>query len=248
MSVFQGTQGGGGVGSTQASAATEEINLDMEEMSDEERMAYLTNRLGSAAAAEAYMRGTAVDDPSVESEAIGTLDQRSQIVGCNEFSDSTPVSTRVSRYYTLAMLSSQTAYTRYNIVPHLGLSKSQIMCNLKHLAVNSLDPIREWDSRVRIGSGFRSNSSTDHGRGSAADLYFYKSGSSQRKSVAELVQVARHIMYELRVPFTQLLLESSGNGTGWIHVANRKSGQNSAMRVGYSLNNGRTFHAGLPRL
>ncbi len=248
MSVFQGTTSSGAGTISGGSGGTEEINHDIEEMSDEERRAYLTERLGSAAAADAYLRATTGDGPAVDSEEVGELDQKSNVVGCNEFTNTTPVSTRVSRYYTLAMMSSQTVYTKYNIVAHQGLSRAQIMCNLKHLAVNSLDPIRAWNTKVKIGSGFRSNSSTDHGRGSAVDLYFYKPGTNTRMSVAELTGVAKYIMYTLKVPFTQLLLESSGNGTGWIHIANRKNSVNSAMRVGFSLNNGRTFTSGLPRL
>lgn len=248
MSVFQGTNGGGGV-SISVPNQTEAMALDMEAMSEEERTAYLTQKLGSAEAAAAYTRAMiGADDLSVVGEEVGELDQTSQVVGCNEFTDSTPVSTRISHYYTLAALSNQTAYTKYNIVPHQGLSKAQIMCNLKHLAVNSLDPIREWNTKVKIGSGFRSNSSTDHGRGSAADLYFYTPGSTTRLPIAQMVPIMRAIIYDLKVPFTQLLLESSGNGVGWIHIANRKSGQNSAMRVGYSLNNGGTYHAGIPKL
>lgn len=246
MSVFQGTTGGaGGFSAPQI----EEINLNMEEMTEEERVAYLTQRLGSASQAQAYLRYATRDGQTAEGEDLGEVDlNASPPVGCNEFTDSTPANTRISRYYTLASLSSSTVYTRYQIVPNLGLSKAQIMCNLKHLAVNSLDPIRAWDSKVKIGSGFRSNSRTDHGRGSAVDLYFYKPGSSTRKSVSELTQVARHIIYELKIPFTQLLLESSGNGTGWIHIANRRSGQRSNLHIGFSLNNGRTFTPGLPKL
>lgn len=245
MSVFQGTSGGAGGFS---SAEIEEINLNMEEMSDSERTAYLSQRLGSAAKAQAYLRFATKDGETAEGEDLGEVDlNASPPVGCNEFTNSTPVSTRISRYYTLASLSSQTVYTKYQIVPNQGLSRAQIMCNLKHLATTSLDPIRAWDSKVRIGSGFRSNSSTDHGRGSAVDLYFYKPGSTTRKSVRELTQVARHLIYELKIPFTQLLLESSGNGTGWIHVANRRNGQRSGLHIGFSLNNGRTFTPGLPK-
>lgn len=246
MSVYQGTEGGSSIAGTPANV--ESINLDMEEMSEGERLSYLSGRLGSEAMAEAYLRSMVQGDPDVDSEAIGDIDQKSVDVGCNEFTTNTPGSTRISKYYTLDLLSSKTVYTKYNIVPHQGLSKSQIMCNLKHLAVNSLDPIREWHKAVKVGSAFRSNSSTDHGAGSAADLYFFKPNSTTRMSVPELVVVAKTIIYELKVPFTQLLLESSGNGTGWIHIANRKNGQNSGMRVGYSLNNGGTFHAGLPKL
>jgi hypothetical protein len=244
VSVYQGTSKGGVT--SKGNNATEEINLDMEEMSTEERRAYLTQRLGSSAMADAYLRTAVGNDPGGASDSTDDAPATgSKVVGCQEFSDSTSLGTRVSTHYTLAMLSSNTAYTKYPIVPHQGLSKSQIMCNLKHLAVNSLDMIKEWHPAAKVGSGFRSNSSTDHGKGSAADLYFYANG--QRMGVPGLVGVAKHLIYELKVPFTQLLLESSGNGTGWIHIANRRSGGNSAMRIGYSLNNGGSFHPGLPR-
>jgi hypothetical protein len=249
MSVFQGPgRGGAGTPSSGGPDAVEGINLDMEEMSQTERMNYLTARLGSADMAAAYLRSSVGADPAVEGEAVSGIDQTSKVVGCQEFNDSTPLSTRISKHYSLAMLSSNTAYSRYPIVPHSGLSKAAIMCNLKHLAVNSLDMIRDWHPAAKVGSGFRSNSSTDHGKGSAADLYFYNKGSTQRMNVKGLVEVARYLIHDLKVPFTQMLVESSGNGTGWIHIANRRAGNNSAMRVGYSLNNGGSFHPGLPKL
>ncbi len=246
MSVFQGPSESG-EGGTSGNAVAE-INLNMEEMSPTERRAYLTARLGSAQAADAYLRATDSPDPNHSSTEVTAPEANSRVVGCQEFTDSTPVSTRISQHYTLEMLSSKTVYTKYQIVAHQGLTKAQIMCNLKHLATNSLDMIRDWNSTVRIGSGFRSNSSTDHGRGSAADLYFYNPGTTARMNVKNLVGVAKHIIYELKVPFTQLLVESSGNGTGWVHVANRRTGGNSAMRVGWSFNNGKTFHPGLPNI
>lgn len=242
MSVYQDSAAGGGT-----NIMTDELALDTELMTSEERLDYLSGRLGSRSAAEAYLRATNNNTPNGEAEAITPFDTKAKIVGCNDFTNSSPTNTRISRYYTLDMLSSQTQYTRYQIVAHNGFTRAGIMCNLKHLAVNSLDLIRDWDKGMKIGSGFRSNSSTDHGSGSAVDMYFYKPNSTQRMSVRELTVVARYIINDLRVPFTQLLLESSGNGSGWIHLALRKSGVNSNMRVGYSLNNGNSFTPGLPK-
>lgn len=247
MSVYQGIGSGStGVVGVTGAGGVEGINLDMEDMSEDERRAYLTTRLGSATMADAYLRASTGATVDVESEEVTEPAAGSTPVGCSEFTDNTPMNTRISKYYTLASLSTQTAYTKYAIVAKNGLSKVQIMCNLKYLATNSLDPIKAWAPSCKIGSGFRSNSSTDHGKGSAADLYFYNAGTSTRMSVPNLTKVAKQIIYELKIPFTQLLLESSGNGTGWIHIANRKSG-NSSMRIGYSLNNGKTFTAGLPK-
>lgn len=241
MSVFQGS------GSSNA-GIPEEISLETELMSDEEKIGYLSGRFGSESAARAYLKVMQSSNITADSEAITPLDNKAKIVGCSDFTDSSPTGTRISRYYTLDMLSSKTVYTRYPIVAHNGFSRAGIMCNLKHLAVNTLDPIREWSSTVRIGSGFRSNSSTDHGSGSAADLYFYKPNSTQRMNVSELTRVAKYLITGLRIPFTQLLLESSGNGRGWLHLALRKSGVNSGMRVGFSLDNGNNFTPGLPKL
>jgi hypothetical protein len=243
MSVYQGSSEGGGTG-----IMADEIALDTELMQEGEKLAYLTQKFGSESAARAYMRATESNVENGLSDPITPFDTKAKVVGCADFTDSSPTSTRISRYFTLDMLSTQTVYTRYPIVAHNGFSRAGVMCNLKHLAVNTLDPIRDWDKGFKIGSGFRSNSSTDHGSGSAVDIYFYKPNSTQRMSVSELVVVAKYLINGLKVPFTQLLLESSGNGTGWIHVALRKSGVNSNMRVGYSLNNGNSFNPGLPKL
>lgn len=243
MSVFQEAAQGGG-----SNIMSDDIALDTELMSPQERENALTSRFGSREAAQAYMRATANSTSNGEADNITPFDTKARIVGCDDFIDSSPTNTRISRYYTLDMLSSQTQYTRYPIVAHNGFTRAGIMCNLKHLAVNTLDVIRDWDKGMKIGSGFRSNSSTDHGSGSAVDMYFYKPNSTQRMSVRELTVVARYLINDLKIPFTQLLLESSGNGTGWIHIALRKSGVNSNMRVGFSLNNGNSFTSGLPKL
>lgn len=253
MSVYQGSGSGGAGGVAGVGGMSiEGLNLNLEGLSEVAKLQELTKHLGSATAAAGFLRGAAMAG-GIAGGGGGNMphdpapDANSSAVTCGDFTSSTPDTTKISRHFTLGMLSSQTVYTKYKIVPMEGTSKTQIMCNLKHLAVNTLDPIKDWQPTMKIGSGFRSNSSTDHGRGSAVDIYFYSEGGA-RAPLRKMVEYAKYVVYELKVPFTQVLVESSGNGTGWFHIANKTNGKNSGLRIGYSLNNGKDYYAGFPNV
>src|ERR1700748_1281398 len=131
----------------------------------------------------------------------------------------------------------------------LNHSREQIMCNLKYLATNTLEPFMTWlpqqgSYTFKIGSGFRNNTNTsDHNIGSAADLHIFNS-SGQRVSRAQLLQIASKLV-NANIPYTQLLLEfSGGSSPGWIHMANRSNGQNSALRVGYTFTGNAPYSSG----
>ena len=248
--------GGGGAGADGVSPDVEifeEIGMETEDMEPDERRDYINKKYGEGAADSLDRASkTTAEDPGSENVANSTAQSKS--VSCDGYDDNTPDSTKISRYFTVADLSSGVYQSglRHTVQANKGLSKGQIICNLKHLAVNSLDPLRDWISRnaseysFKIGSGFRNaDGSSDHNVGSAADLHVFK--GSQRASREELRKLAVRVMNEANIPFTQFLLEfQGGNSFGWMHVANRKSGQNSSMRIGYSMD-GSNFKSNLPR-
>ena len=180
----------------------------------------------------------------------------SRVVGCDGITNATGNSVKISRYYTVADASNAVYQPalRHTIptTTAKGLSRATTICNLKHVLTNSIDPLKDWVAAnapgvsFRIGSGFRNASGgSDHNKGSAIDLHFFKGGS--RVSRAELRTIAARITASANIPFTQFLLEyQGGSSLGWIHIANRKSGGNSGLRIGYSMN-GSNFHSGLPR-
>jgi len=247
---------GGGAGSGPGGAApdvliTENIGIETEEMTPAERHAYIASKYGEGTA-DAMDRATqtTVEDPG--SEAVSNPTAQSKQVGCDEFTNSTPDSAKVSKYFTVGNFSSGAALP--HTVPNntaKGMTRADVLCNIKHLATNSIDPLKDWLTKngytMQIGSAFRNETGkSDHNIGSAADIYVFKGGS--RVSREELREVAKNVLNTANLPFTQFLLEFAGNGSlGWMHIANRKSGGNSAMRIGYSLDNSATFHPNLPR-
>ena len=86
---------------------------------------------------------------------------------------------RLSRHYTLGEL---TRVGRSGVPrgTNVGLSAPEIVCNMKQLAVNCLDPIRERFPNMRLNSVWRSEAvnnevggsrNSDHLRGFAADIH-----------------------------------------------------------------------------
>ena len=117
-------------------------------------------------------------------------------------------------------------------VDQVGLTAADITCNLKCLAENCLDKIKERYPGMMITSGFRrpgnvANSSpkSQHYNGEAADIVI--KGFDRQKHYEAIQEIQKLI------PYDQLILEYSGASTVWIHVsysnkANRK--QNFTMR------------------
>jgi hypothetical protein len=104
------------------------------------------------------------------------------------------------------------------LVAQKGLSEAQIVGNLKILAVNCLDPIREKYKDVIITSGFRLGpENSDHNIGAAADLMFKNTAFRNYKDIAEWIAT--------NIPFRQLLLEYRFNESSdklevsWIHIS-----------------------------
>lgn len=152
-------------------------------------------------------------------------------VDCSLFSnykDVFPDTLQLSKYFQLGTLSTRAAASSFKVVAQKGLTIPEIICNLKHLAVNCLDPIKEKYPDMIITSGFRrGENQEDHGRGMAADLQFTK------RNKAEYYEIARWI--KSNVPFKQLLLEyldkGSGEKTSWIHIALDPSGAKSSLQI-----------------
>lgn len=104
------------------------------------------------------------------------------------------------------------------LIAQRGLSEQQIVYNLKQLAVNCLDPIKEKYPDMQINSGFRQGTNlSDHGLGAAVDMKFTNRSKTEYKDIADWIVN--------NVPHRQLLLEylfESGSNklrTVWIHLS-----------------------------
>ena len=150
-------------------------------------------------------------------------------IECAEFSTYTnfPEVLRLSTYFTLGSLTTRPTASSYNLEPNRGLTKAQIACNLKGLAVNCLDPIKNKYSDVFITSGFRATShGSDHEVGGAADLQFSTHSYSDYYTIVQWIRD--------NIPYKQLLLEykrkSNGAIISWIHIA-YLANQQSPLRI-----------------
>lgn len=146
---------------------------------------------------------------------------------------SLPDSFKMSKHYTLGALSNRAPASPTDIKSQRGLTSGEIAGNLKTLAVNVLDPIKDKYPEMKVTSAFRSGSSTsDHDIGAAADLQF------TGRSPDEYYQIAQWIRDN--VPHTQLLLEyqdkPDGSRIAWIHVAYKENAAKSNLPIGTMYN------------
>jgi hypothetical protein len=93
-----------------------------------------------------------------------------------------------------------------------------------------VDHFRPLGFSIVISSGFRHGSGgSDHYRGSAVDLIFTHP-SIGRATGAQLTRIQKSIDQQLRLPYTQMIHEANR----LLHVACRRSGQNSSTRMYWS--------------
>lgn len=100
----------------------------------------------------------------------------------------------------------------HQIVAQQGLTKKELICNLKTLSDNVLVPIISEYGRgnIRITSGFRpGQSSSQHEKGQAVDIQF------PRKTVEEVYAISKWVRDN--VPFDQFILEYGSNP--WFHLS-----------------------------
>lgn len=150
---------------------------------------------------------------------------------CGEFENTTnfPDNMRLSKYFNLGQLSSRSAVVKEKVIAQRGLTKGQIVCNLKNLAVNCLDKIKEQYPDMIVTNAFRLDKAdrtnvSDHGVGMAADLQFTSIPPDDYYQIINWI--AENVAYK------QLLLEYGGGAKNpWIHIAFDKTGQKHALPI-----------------
>lgn len=106
-------------------------------------------------------------------------------------------------------------------IPQNGFTAQGIVCNLKGLCENCLEPVYNLYPNLIITSGFRrpqdtpgiSSTGSQHNSGQAVDIVL----KGDRKYHYEAIQKIQAL-----IPFDQLILEYLGggmNGTVWIHIS-----------------------------
>lgn len=132
-------------------------------------------------------------------------------------------SIRLSQNYTLKSLTLSPVFPHY-LREQRGLTASEIVCNLKFLAENAIEPVKAAFPQLNITSCFRVGSGkSDHNIGSAVDLQLYSAGPDFYRQVLDFI--------DKNIPYTQVIIETSNGGRSyWIHIACRRSGIPSASK------------------
>lgn len=155
--------------------------------------------------------------PVVETKKVQENKVKEKINACGVFEGQTTFdyTAKISKYFTLNDL---TANGTRKIKNNVGLRADQIYCNLKALAENVLDPIKEKYPNMKINSGLRlENTRSQHNTGQAVDISFPGLTRADLYNRAlELQQLVAH---------DQMLLEfANPGGNGWIHISFRQTG------------------------
>ena len=132
----------------------------------------------------------------------------------------------LSKHYNLGQLSKHSIVAKSAIPKggNQGKKQQEIIDNLKTLAVNCLDPIKEQYPNVMVTNAFRNRTgSSQHNTGNAADLQF--SGVSKKEYYDIAIWISENI------PHDQLLLEykNTGSGNPWIHISLKESGNRAQL-------------------
>ena len=167
-------------------------------------------------------RGLKIDTNSASTKKAVTVDT-SEFDNYGEF----PGSLKLSKYFYLRDLCLKGKKSDNQIIEQKGLTKAQIVGNLKHLAVNVLDPIKDKYSDMIISSGFRhGTTNSDHFVGQAVDIQFIRHPKSDYYEIIKWIRT--------NIPFKQLLLEYRTEPKGlvvWIHVALSRDGAKSGLPI-----------------
>lgn len=123
-----------------------------------------------------------------------------------------------------------------------GLSVEEIVCNLKLLAVNCIEPIKAKYPNALVTNTwrpFQGNPRSQHPKGQAADIQFRGVSKAAYYDIAQWIKD--------NVSYDQLLLEykTTGSGLPWIHISFNKD-QSRAQVL--TLLNDKTYSQGLTQL
>lgn len=123
-------------------------------------------------------------------------------------------STMLSPNFSLRQLSLGAVVSQYAIKAQNGLSAEDIVCNLKNIAENVLEPLKAKYPNMIVTSGFRTGSGkSQHLKGEAVDIQFTNASKGFYFEVAKWAKD--------NLPYDQFLLEYKSTGTRmpWLHFS-----------------------------
>lgn len=127
---------------------------------------------------------------------------------------------QLSPNFTLADLTTNTALSNYPLISQHGLTTNEIVCNLRLLCTNVLEPIKAQHSNMFITSGFRHGSSTSqHEKGQAVDIQFAGFTPQEYWDYAKIVRDS--------IPYDQMILELGRSY--WFHLSYKSGGRHNVL-------------------
>jgi uncharacterized Zn-binding protein involved in type VI secretion len=160
----------------------------------------------------------------------------SEIPGCEDVT-APPIdySLPLSSGYQLRNLSTNAVFP-HNIVSQVGLSEDEIICNLRALATNVLEPLAAQYPGFNVNSGFRRGSAgSQHNRGEAVDV--------QWPGLAASEYTARALWIRDNLSYDQFILEHGRSI--WFHLSFKRSGAQRRQVLTYHPQTSPQFQAGL---
>lgn len=157
---------------------------------------------------EAVDETPAVDTPAEVQDCGLAVDQNGKV----------NYSAMLTSNVSLRSVSLGAVVSQYAIKDQVGLTKTQIICNLKNLAENVIEPLLKQYPNAMVTSGFRAGSGTSqHLKGEAIDIQFRGMSNAEYYNVAQWIKT--------NLPYDQLILEYKNFGTRlpWIHVSLKRS-------------------------
>lgn len=207
ISVFVGDSGGIG-------SANTTINGLLADSDDVDDKPTLSPELQAQIDAEFAASG-GVDDGNPSDTAQGAGRQGVSTV-CGTLPSYPADSYYLSPNFTLGSVTTKCAVSGYRIKAQCGLSMADIVCNLKALSVNILEPLKaKYPNGFRVNSGFRHGSGkSQHNRGMAVDIQWAGLPTSQYLTRAQWVRD--------NLPFDQLIMEHGKSI--WLHISFKRGG------------------------
>ena len=151
-----------------------------------------------------------------------------------------PDTYKLSTNFNLGQLSSRAVVSKYKVIDQVGLTKAEIVQNLKGVAENILEPIFAKYPDMIITSGFRlGTGKSQHFKGQAIDIKFR---NATKKQYFERAKEIKNL-----IPYDQFLLEYKNTGTGlpWLHISFNFNGNRNQILTFF---NHRKHSSGLTQL
>lgn len=153
--------------------------------------------------------------PPVESNEDPAVEQAQPVTDCDSITLPIDYDFQLSTHYKLRHLSIGAVF-KHKIVAQCSLTEADIVCNLKALAENCIEPILAQFPGLRINSGFRRSTRcvSQHEKGQACDIQWPSFSFDDYWAAGQWIKD--------NINYDQLLFEY-GNSV-WIHVSYNQAG------------------------